>query len=78
MTKISQVNKKIPRKIATNQILVCIGSLIQPALFKEIPATNSKTLACTGMQASLIIKRNNKFFQTFKILKENCQRENPL
>ena len=45
----SQVNKKITRKIpATNKILVRTGSLIRAALFKEIPATNSKTLVRTG------------------------------
>ena len=46
----SQVNKKITRKIlATNKILGCIGSLMQPALSEGIPATNL-VLISTGTQ----------------------------
>ena len=46
----SQTNKNITREIAAtnNKIFVCAGSLIQRALFKEIPATNYKTLVHTG------------------------------
>ena len=52
-------NKKIKaRKIPAmkKEFLVYTGTLIQPALFKEITATNYKILdhTSTGMQGSLI------------------------
>ena len=46
----SQVNKKITRKIsATKKILGCISSLMQPALSEGIPVTNL-VLINTGTQ----------------------------
>ena len=47
----SQGNKKIKaRKVPATreEFFIPTGSLIQPALFKEIPATNYKILARTG------------------------------
>ena len=45
----SLFNKNITRKVPTKiKILVRTGSLRQPALFKEILATNSKTLVRIG------------------------------
>ena len=47
----SQGNRKVKiRKMLArnNKVLVCnSGSLIQPALFQEIPATNYETFVCT-------------------------------
>ena len=45
MTKMLQSNKKIRTREnppTNNKILVLIGTLRQPAIFQEIPATNYK------------------------------------
>ena len=56
MNKISQVNKKITRKIlATNKILGRIGSLMQPALSEGILATNL-VLISTGKREQFVFK----------------------
>ena len=43
--KLTKHNKENP---ATNKVLVLTGSVIHPAFFEEIPATNSKTLVRTS------------------------------
>ena len=51
MTVMSPGNKKIKaRKVPATkkEFLIRTGSLIQPALFKEIPGTNYKILVRTG------------------------------
>ena len=47
----SQGNKKVQSRkilVTNKEFLVCTHSLIQPTIFKEIPATNYEILVRTG------------------------------
>ena len=63
MKKPQELQKDKSKKNTTGnkQFLICTGSLVQPALFKEIQATNYKILVSTGtgMQDSLLFIQIN-------------------